>query len=99
MVGYQGPALGLEWDFAPLPGAAADLDRRLEHRELVGPRGEAAIAAEVAELAQDGDERVIGALVGEVVVIVAAQMRKRRAAAVDLEPRCLQEQGVQGLDR
>jgi hypothetical protein len=84
-LGDKGPALGLQWDFAPLPGAAAHFGSGLEQRQLVGPGGQAAIAAELKELGQYGDERVVSALLGEVVVIIAAQLRKRRPAAVDLE--------------
>ena len=96
--GDQRPGLGLERHFAPLPGAAADLDPGLEQGEFVRPGGEAAVAAEVVELAQDGDEGVVGALVREVVVVVAAQVRERRTAAVDLEACRLQKQGVQVID-
>ena len=49
-------------------------------------------------LLEDRDESVVGALVGEVVVVVVAQMRDRATAPVDLEPRGLQEQGVERLD-
>ena len=50
-VGDQLPAVGLERELAVLPGAAAQLDRGLVERELVGPGREAALAAEVVELA------------------------------------------------
>ena len=74
------------------------MDSGLEEGELVCPGREAAVASEVVELAQDGDEGVVGALLREVVVVVAAQVRERRAAAVDLIACRLQEQGVQRLD-
>ena len=43
----QAPVLRLERHLAALPGAPAELDRRLEQGELVGPGREAARAAEV----------------------------------------------------
>ena len=46
-VGEDRPGLVLERDLASLPGAAADLDPRLEQGELVGPGGEAAFAAKL----------------------------------------------------
>ena len=98
IVGDQGPGVGRERDFAPLPRAPADLRRGLEERELVGPGGELTVAAEVSELPQDRHQSVVGALVGEVVVVVVAQMRDRATAPVDLEPCGLQEQRMQRLD-
>jgi hypothetical protein len=86
-VGDQSPAVRRNWDLAFLPGAAADLRRHLHEGELVDPRRETTFATKVPELAQDGDESVIRAL------------RNRRAAAVELEPRGLEEQGVQRIDR
>jgi hypothetical protein len=93
------PALRRERDLTALPCAPPHVHRRLEERELVRPRREAAVAAEAVELGEDGDERVVGALVRQVVVIAAAQVRHRRAAAGDLEPRGAQEQRVELLDR
>jgi hypothetical protein len=91
-VGDQVPRLGLELDLAALPRAPPHLHAGLEQGELVGPRGEAAVAAEVGQPAQHRDEGVVGALLGEVVGV-------GRAAAVDLEARRLQQQRVQLRDR
>ena len=46
-------------------------------------------------LPQDRDERVVGALLGEVVVVAAAQVRRGRPPAVDLEARRAQQQRMQ----
>ena len=94
-VGECRPGLLGDRDLAALPGPAADLDARLQQGELVGPGGEAAFAAEVVELAQHRHQRVVGALLGEVLVVVAAQVGQRGAAAVDLEAGRLEQQGVQ----
>src|SRR6185437_6608914 len=51
-IGDHRPARGLELHLAALPYMPADLDRGLQQRELVGPGGEATVAAEVRELAQ-----------------------------------------------
>src|SRR4051794_31306830 len=45
------PLLGLLRYLSPLPRKPPDLHRRLEQRELVGPRREAALAAEASSLA------------------------------------------------
>src|SRR4051794_4922755 len=50
LVGECRPALGGEHALAALPGATAEPDTRLEQRELVGPRREAARATKVVEL-------------------------------------------------
>src|SRR4029079_9538301 len=76
------PALRLEGNFASLPCAAPDLHCRFEERELVRPRGEASVAAEVVELPEDCHERVVGALVSKIVEIIAAQVGKRATPAV-----------------
>lgn len=49
--GDEVPRLGLERDLTVLPRTAADLHRSLEQRELVGPRGETALAAKLVTLA------------------------------------------------
>jgi hypothetical protein len=94
----QAPRLRLERYLPPLPGALTQLDRGLEQRELVDPGREAAGAAKVVEPSEHADERVVGGLVGDVVEVVAAQVRQHRAAAGALEPRGAQEQGVQARD-
>ena len=98
-LGEKRPALGLERHLPSLPCAAADLRPCLEERELVRPGGEAAVAAEVVELAQDGDKGVVRALLREVVEVVAAQVRKARPAAGDLGASCLEEDGRARRDR
>jgi hypothetical protein len=94
-IGDQPPALGLERDLAALPGAPANLDRRFEQGELVGPRGEAAVAAEVVELGDDGEQGVVGALLREVVEVSTPQVREGGAAASHLEPRGTDQQLAQ----
>ena len=69
------PVLGLDRDLLALPRAPAQLNRRLEQAELVGPRGEAALAAVGLELAEDCEHGVAGGLVGKVVEIPSAHMR------------------------
>ena len=49
LAGEEAPLLGLERDLPPLPGAFSEPDRSFEQRELVGPRREAARAAEAVE--------------------------------------------------
>jgi len=73
----------------------AHLHARLQQGELVGPGGEAAFAAEVVELAEQGDQGVVGALLGEVVVVAAAQVGQGGAAPRDLEAGGPEQQGVQ----
>jgi len=53
----------------------------------------------VVETGEHADEGVVGGLVGDVVEVVAAQVRERRATAGALEPRRAQEQGMQASDR
>jgi hypothetical protein len=96
--GGLGPVVGRRGELASVPRAAPDLHRRLQERELVGPGGEAAVAAEVVELGQDGHERVVGALDGEIVEVGVAQVRAATAAR-DLEARGAQQQRVQAGDR
>ena len=79
----------------PLPSPLSHLGRGFVERELVRPGREATIATEVAQLAQDRDERVVGALVSEIVIVAAAQMRSARASAVYLKARRSQQQRVQ----
>jgi hypothetical protein len=63
------PGLSAERDPATLPGALADLGGGLVQRELIRPRREPALAAKLIELAEDRYQRVIGALVCEVLEI------------------------------
>jgi hypothetical protein len=67
------------------------LGSRFEQGELVRPRREAAVAAKRLELTQNGDESVVGALLGDVVVVVSSQVGHARAPAVDFEPRGAEE--------
>src|SRR5215218_7697423 len=91
----QAPGLGLERYLTALPGPPAQLYRGLEQSELVRPRREAAGAAKAVQSRQDGDERVVGRLVGDVVEVVAAQMRESRPAAGAFEARGAQEELVE----
>ena len=92
-VGDQLPAVAVDRDLAVLPEPPACPDAGLEQGELVGPGGEAAGAAEVVELREHGHERVVGALVGQVVGVGGG------SAPADLEARRSQEQRVQLRDR
>jgi len=82
-----------------LPRALAQLHGRLEQRELVRPRGEAALPAELVETAEDAEHRVVRRLEGDLVELVASQMGQPRASTTDLEPSRAEEQRVQLLDR
>ena len=83
----RAPSPRLQRHLAPLPRPPAQLHGRLQQRELVGPGREAAVAAEVVEAPQHAHQRVVGGLHGDVVELVAAQVRQRRPAAGDLEAR------------
>src|SRR5262249_55404980 len=93
-----GPLLGLERDLTPLPGALAQLHGRLDQRELVRPRCEAALAAELVEAAEDAESRVVRRLESGLVELVPAPMWQRGAPARHLEPRRAEQQRVQLLD-
>src|SRR5947209_8130325 len=84
----QWPRLRLERDLASLPGSLAHVGGGFVERELVRPGREAAVATEVAQLAQDRDERVVRALLGQIVVVTAPQVRRASASAVHFKPRC-----------
>jgi len=51
---------------------AAYRDASVEDAELVGPGGEAAAPLEGVQLAQHGDQRVVGGLLGQVLEISGA---------------------------
>jgi hypothetical protein len=93
--GDLGPGSGLERQLAVLPGAAAQLHRRLVERELVRPGREATVAAKGRELRENRDERVVGCLLGEVLAVAAAKMRHCNPPPRDLEARRAQQQLVQ----
>ena len=57
-----GSRIRARWDLASLPGPLAQLDGRLQQRELVRPGGEAARPAEVVEPPEHAHERVVGRL-------------------------------------
>ena len=61
------PSVAVERTWRSCQSRRRVLDAGLEQGELVGPGGEAAGAAEVVELREHGHERVVGALVGQVV--------------------------------
>src|SRR5919206_3724841 len=97
--GEDAPALGLERNLAPLPGAPAQLHRRLEQRKLVDPGREAAGAAEVVEAREHAHERVVRGLERDLVELVAAQVRQRLPTARDLVPGGAQQERVQASNR
>ena len=92
------PGLGLERDLAALPGPTPECDGRLEDRELVGPRREAALAAEVIQLGEHRDDGVVGGLQRDVLEFVAAQVPEGAATARDLEAGRPQEEAVEPGD-
>ena len=94
-VGKLRPAVGLERDLMPVPGALAHLHGGLEQRELVGPRHEAAVAAIRVQLAHDRHQGVVRRLRRQVVELA----RTSAAAASDLEARSAQQQRVQARSR
>src|SRR5262249_42741717 len=97
-VGQAGPVLGVEPGMRRAPEMTAELGGDLEDDELVGPGGEAALAAEAGQLAPDGDQGGGGRLVGEVVERGAVDARAR-AAAAQLAAGRTEQQPVQALVR
>src|SRR4029450_1593791 len=93
-IGESRPGLCLQRQLTPPPGPLPGAGRRLIQREFVWPRGETPLAAEVVELAENRHERVVGALLGDVPLIAAAELRKPRAAAAHLEAGRAQQQVV-----
>ena len=89
------PAVGVENDLAFLPGASAHPHAGLEQRELGGPGGEAARAAELVELGEHGHEGIVCGLHRNVVELVAAYVCERSSPARYLEPRRAEKQLVQ----
>ncbi|MDA0159049.1 hypothetical protein OM076_02130 [Solirubrobacter ginsenosidimutans] len=79
--------------------ACRDLAGDLEDHELVRPRGEAAEAAEVLELGQDVHQRVVGALLGDVVELRTAQRLQLAAPAMQLVQRGALQHPVELGDR
>ena len=76
------PAFGLQGDLAALPGAPAQLHGGFEQRELVGPGREAAGAAEVVEAPEHASSARRRRPGGDVVELVAAQVRQGGVAAI-----------------
>ncbi|MDE3133709.1 MAG: hypothetical protein KGL15_06565, partial [Acidobacteriota bacterium] len=62
----------------------ADLSGYLERRESLCPGGEQGIAAELVELCQQRDERVVSGLDGEIVEIPTGGVGQRGGAEADL---------------
>src|SRR6185312_9712949 len=83
-----------ERDLAPLPRALSHVGRCLIDRELVGPRCKATFTAELAQLAKNHNQRVVCALLGEVLVVPDAQVSGTPASAY-LKARRPQEKRVQ----
>ena len=77
---------------------APQATRRLENRELAGPRGEPRGAAVGVELREHGHEGVVRGLHAEIVDLLAGSPGKRRAAPGGDPPRDPQEQGMQARD-
>src|SRR6185436_10371499 len=78
---------------------AADLRAGLDQSELARPRREATFPTEVGKSAEDRHHRVVRALTREIVQVRTMKVRKHRAAAIDFEPRCAEQQGVQRGNR
>ena len=64
------------------PEVPPDFGRDLKHDKLVRPGREAALAAELAEFADDGQQRVGGGLIGEIIELGSGDLERppRRAA-------------------
>ena len=60
---------------AVVPEPPADAHGRLQRREPPRPRPELTVAAEVVELAQQRDQRIIGSLDGKVVDVASGEVR------------------------
>jgi hypothetical protein len=70
----------------------------LEHDELERPGREAARSAVGVQLAQDGDERVVCRVHGEIVEVAKAAAGDPAPPPAELEAGGAQEQRVQALD-
>ena len=98
-VGEAGPASGSSGTSRPCQARRRSFTPGLEQGELVGPGREAAVAAEVVELGQHGDERVVGAWWARSSRSLPRRRGSAAAAGGDLEARGAQQQLVQAPDR
>jgi hypothetical protein len=81
------------------PGVTGHLARHLEDHELVRPGREAAASAELVELVEETDERVIGRLLGEVVQLGPADRLQQAPPPRELVVGDAHEQVVELCDR
>src|SRR5215471_8700199 len=92
------PAFGVKPDARVAPEVPPDLGRHLEDDELIRPGGEPALPPELAKLAGDGDQRISGRLVGQVIELRAGEPQPR-ATPVGLTPRNPQQHLMQPCQR
>lgn len=90
------PVSGVEHRGRTLPEVPTELTGYLPDRELVCPGSEPAIPAELGELGRDGEQGIVGRLVGQVVQFRAGDQVPRRATA-QLSMCDTQQQTVQPL--
>ena len=96
---HRVPALWIQRQLSPLPGALPKLDGRFEQGKLVGPGREAAGAPKVVETPEHAHEGVVCSLEGDVVELVAAHVRKRQPPAGHFEASRAKEQLMQARVR
>jgi hypothetical protein len=92
---YSSPS---ETSGSPSAAASTGTRSRIKRwigRELVGPGGKATFAAIIAQLGEHRDQSVVGALVGEVVEVIAAKVPQGGATATHLEARRAEQQGME----
>src|SRR5215210_9572097 len=95
----EGPALRFEYHLVPLPRPPPELDAGFEQGELVGPRREPALPAEVVQFRQNGDERIVRRLRRDVLELLAPDVRERGAPSTELMARSREQHGVKALRR
>jgi len=71
------PVLGIQPDARVAPEVPPDLGRHLEHDELIRPGREPALATELPELGGNGDQRISGRLVGQVIELGPGEPQPR----------------------
>ena len=96
--GQPVPVLGVQRHGRVAPEVPPELGRHLEDDEFAGPGGELALAAELAELAGDGQQRVRRGLVGHIVQFGAGDGQPRPAPG-GLAPRDPHQQSMQPCQR
>ncbi len=75
------PVSGVENRGRTLPEVPTELTGYLQDRELICPDSEPVIPTELAELGRDGEQGIVGRLVGQVIQFRAGDQVPRRATA------------------